>query len=251
MPGLQVLTGLDSITNPKASTLLAPAGLSRHFCIYAFRPVGNKCVDIASGGCPAWDKTAGRCLHSKAIEALRGNEDSIVISDLEKNALYRRVDKEVVLDNGEPVFIINPGSGIDFLLSIAPEAGFPRLFVGADNAGHLKCLACKSKDCQHCHFVHSWVEEHDGGEWDMAEVFERISLQGDSSHAESPVPSVTLPVQRTTLPPGYCSTTLASRSLGAGEPNSSMLGLKRSIRSFIYSQVDNELSTTTHPLIQE
>ena len=29
MPGLQVLTGLDSITNPKVSTLLAPAGLSR------------------------------------------------------------------------------------------------------------------------------------------------------------------------------------------------------------------------------
>ena len=81
--------------------------------------------------------------------------------------------------------------------------------------------------------------------------FEGISLQGDSSHAESPVPSVTLPVQRTTLPPGYCSTTLASRSLGAGEPKCSMLGLKRSIRSFIYSQVDNELSTTTHPLIQE
>ena len=68
MPGLQVLTGLDGITNPKASTLLAPAGLSRHFCIFAFRPVGNKCVDIASGGCPAWDKKAGRCLHSKAIE---------------------------------------------------------------------------------------------------------------------------------------------------------------------------------------
>ncbi|BDA41043.1 hypothetical protein COCOBI_01-6980 [Coccomyxa sp. Obi] len=183
MPGLQVLTGLDSITNPKAT----------------------------------WDKTAGRCLHSRAIEALRGNEDSITISDLEENALHRRVDEEVVLDNGEPVFIISPGSGTDFLLSVALEAGYPRIFVGADNAGHLRCLACKSKDCQHCHFVHSWVEEQDGGEWDMAQIFEGISLQGDSSHAESAVPSMTLPVQQTTLPPDYCSTTLASRSLGAGQ----------------------------------
>ena len=55
--------------------------------------------------CPAWDRTAGRCLHSKAIEALRGNEDSIIVSELEETALYRRVDEEMVLDSGEPVFI--------------------------------------------------------------------------------------------------------------------------------------------------
>jgi hypothetical protein len=168
-------------------------------------------------------------LHSKAVEALRSNEDSVVISDFEETALYRRVDDELVLDSGEPVFIINSGSGSDFLLSVALEAGYPRLFVGADNAGHLKCLACKSKDCQHCHFVHSWVEEQEGGEWDMAEVFEGISLQGDSSHAEPAVASMTLPIQRTTLPLDYCSTILASRSLGTGDPVCTLTGLECSV----------------------
>lgn len=217
-PGIQTLDGLDSRRNPKLSKCprqLVQIAICPVFLLtFAFLP--GQILNYSL--CTAWDLAARRCLHSKAVEVLHAIHASGNIDDLPEEAIYRAVNLNVVLDSFDTVSIVNPESGPNFLLSVAlTEANLPRAFVGAPSNKQLRCFQCKSITCAHCDHVRSWVEERDGEDADLGEIFEGLNLLAESVASEQAAHATHLPISKTRLPPDFSFMQLAARAMGASK----------------------------------
>jgi hypothetical protein len=81
-----------------------------------------------------WNLASSLCLHSRAAEFTHGGSDGQLMISFAEDDLYTAVDREIVMEFADNVFIINPTHGRDFLLWFAAsEANHPRYFVRASS----------------------------------------------------------------------------------------------------------------------
>lgn len=150
------------------------------------------------------------------MEVLHASHDTGSIDDLPEEAIYRAMDLDVVLDSFDTVSIVNPESGPNLLLSVAlTEANLPRAFVGAPSNKQLRCFQCNHITCAHCNHVRSWVEERDGEDADLGDIFEGLNLLAESVASDQVAPATHLPISKTRLPPDFSFLQLAARAMGA------------------------------------